>query len=343
MTSGNYQRTLAELRGKACLFWPADLTAKEASASIIPLLLQSQDKFIALLHVADKHPEAWKRVLSTTTGLPGNLFLKHLMVLADVGGEPLQRLTPELATIFPNGRMTYTWRGKNYDYQFQAIMAAKRLDNKLLLVDGVNLLNGHALTEAMQDVCMLLLHAAAATTSSVPELFRDRCIIGNLIGQKEELDRFVKQRYILVSKITSGATTNALGQMAQDYVKEMQSTALPGWDVRRNGTIPGISHNAGATDINFDVVAKSPSNKYFAIEVGFQVTTNRVTERKAGQAQARANLLHEAGHKIAYVIDGAGNFQRQAALRTICRFSDCTVAFTPQEMGVLAQFLKDNS
>jgi hypothetical protein len=89
------------------------------------------------------------------------------------------------------------------------------------------------------------------------------------------------------------------------------------------------------------IVAKSPSNQYVAIEVSFQVTTNSVIERKAGQARARAQLLREAGHRLAYVIDGAGNFDRDAALRTICRYSDCTVAFTPEEINVLVEFLRE--
>ena len=91
--------------------------------------------------------------------------------------------------------------------------------------------------------------------------------------------------------------------------------------------------------MNFDLVAKSPFNKWFGIEVSYQVTTNSVIERKSGQAQPRAELLHKAGHKIAYVLDGAGNFEREAALRTICKFSDCTVAFTPEQIKRLADFL----
>jgi hypothetical protein len=75
--------------------------------------------------------------------------------------------------------------------------------------------------------------------------------------------------------------------------------------------------------------------------VSFQVTTNSTIERKAGQAQARYELLKQAGHRIAYVIDGAGNFERQAALGAICRFSDCVVAFTPDEIGVLIDFLRE--
>ena len=92
--------------------------------------------------------------------------------------------------------------------------------------------------------------------------------------------------------------------------------------------------------MSFDIVAQSPKGKYCAIEVSFQVTTNSTIERKAGQASDRQRLLHRAGHKIAYVIDGAGNFERQSAVKTILANSDYTAAFTDEELDALAAFLR---
>jgi hypothetical protein len=79
------------------------------------------------------------------------------------------------------------------------------------------------------------------------------------------------------------------------------------------------------------------------VEISFQVTTNSVIERKAGQAQARANLLRQADCKIAYVIDGAGNFERASALNTLCLYSDCTVALSPGEISLLVEFLRESA
>lgn len=338
-----YVRTPSQLRAKASLFWPSDLIARETAASIVPLLLETQDKFIGLLYLADARPDAWKTGLQSTNELKANVFLKHLMVLADVGGEPLKRLRPELNRAFPTGVMTFVWRENTYEYPFKIITRANMLDNKSLHVDGKSLITGQDLDDRMEDVIMLLLHGAGAVNAALPEMIRDKCMIGSLLGQKAELKTFVKQRYILVSKITGGATSNALGQMAQDYVRDILIQALPDWHIARNGTIPGISHNAGTTDTTFDIVAKSPTGKYVAVEVSFQVTTNSVIERKSGQAQARAELLRRSDHKIAYVIDGAGNFERQAALRTICLYSDCTVALTPEEMNILVSFLRESA
>jgi hypothetical protein len=78
---------------------------------------RSQDKFISILDIADKSPDAWKTVLCASSGLKANVFLKHLMVLADVGGEPLKRLHTEFARIFPDGSMTFVWQGKTFKYQ----------------------------------------------------------------------------------------------------------------------------------------------------------------------------------------------------------------------------------
>lgn len=155
----------------------------------------------------------------------------------------------------------------------------------------------------------------------------------------KQLDVFVRQRYIWVSRITGGETANALGYLAEAYVRERLGDILQGWDFSKK-TIPGISQNAGRTDMSFDMVAESPSKKYCAIELSFQVTTNSTIERKAGQARSRQSLLHRAGHSIAYVIDGAGNFERRSALSTICQYSDCTVTFKDSEIGRLANFLR---
>jgi hypothetical protein len=141
-----------------------------------------------------------------------------------------------------------------------------------------------------------------------------------------------------VSRITGGATSNKMGNLAQQYVTEYLKSKLPDWNFDSKH-IPGISHNA-RTSMAFDIVGKSNKNKYCAIEVSFQVTTNSVIERKAGQAQSRQELLHAKGHKIAYVIDGVGNFERESALKTICEYSDFIATFKDSELDKLVNYLK---
>jgi hypothetical protein len=333
-----FKRTPESLKPHATMYWPEELTKKESSTSIVPLLLKTQEKFISLLDVSDASPDAWKTTLNTSSELYPNLFLKHLMVLADFGAEPLKRIKPDLARMFPDGIMSYLWRGRVYDYKFKEITGKGQIDNKSLSLDGQSLFKRKELTGKIEDVAMILLHAAASI-GPIPEPINDKCIIGTLIGNKKELDVFVKQRYIWVSKIISGASSNTMGQLAQTFVFDLLQEILPKWKFKRNGRIPGMSQNEGKTDMNFDIVAISPNKKHFGIEVAFQFTTNSVIERKAGQAKERQEQLHKSKHGIAYVIDGAGNFERESALRTICNYSDCTVALTRSEIELLSEYL----
>jgi hypothetical protein len=338
----NYTPTPEELKPRASLFWPDELRAKEEAISIIPKLIKTQDKFISILDVAELNPSSWKDVLAQTKDFPANLFLKHLMVLADVGVEPLKRIGTELKKIFADGKMVFMWREQSHEYTFKKILHGKKLNGKSLSVDGKSLAVARPLDDYLEDVTMLLLFGSAVINTKLPAEIGEKCMIGSLIGKSSELKRFVKERYIFVSKITSGAKSNALGQIAQNFVRDHLQEALPNWKITRNGQILGISQNDGVTDMDFDIVAVSPSKKYFAIEVSYQVTTNSVIERKMGQALNRAALVHKAGHKIVYVIDGAGNFERQSALGTICKYSDCTVALTRKELEVLVEFLAAN-
>lgn len=335
---GQYNRTLAELSSHAVLHWPGELLAQQADASILPLLLETQDKFISLLNLADSGPESWQNLLAHVEEINNPLFLKHLMVLSDLGGEALNKLTP-FSRYFQRNTMHYVWREQEYAYTFHTQIKAS-LHNKSLRVDGRSLLQQYPLDTKMSDVVMLLLHGGTAFGDTLPEEIKTKCVIGSLLGEPEQVKTFVKQNYIRVSRQLSGASSNSLGNLAQEFVRNALLRELPSWQIG-SGHIPGISHDDGNTETTFDLVVKSPGNIYFAIESSFQVTTNSVIERKAGQAKARADILHKAGHYMCYVIDGAGNINvRKRAVSLICQYSDCTVAFAPEEMQVLAQFLR---
>ena len=316
-------RDLKDLEANALKFWPERISEIERNSSIIPKLIETQDKFISLLNIANAEPFAWKNVLSTTKELSANLFLKHLMVLSDIGGEKLMRFKKELPKLFEKDTMEFAWDGTNYTYKFQTLSGKKTWNNTHLKVNGVGLATHQKLTSVMEDITNLLLFGGVALADNLPAEIEDKCTIGTLIGHKRELETFVRQRYIWVSRITGGATANSLGNLAQKYVVDYLQDKLPNWDFKKK-QIQKISQNK-RTLLSYDVVAASPKGKYCAIEVCFQVTTNSVIERKAGQAQNRQKQLHRHGHSIAYIIDGAGNFERLSALRTLCQFSDCTV------------------
>lgn len=330
-------RDINDLEKNAIRFWSDEISELERNSSIIPKLIETQDKFISLLNVADVDPFAWKKVIQSSKQLPANLFLKHLMVLSDVGGEKLMRFKTALPEIFNNDTLEFVWNGDTYNYKFQTLSANKTWNNTYLAVDGVGLATAQVLTPVMEDVIILLLYGGLATTDAIPSEIEEKCVIGNLIGHKDELDAFVRQRYIWVSRITGGATANSLGNLAQKYVLNYLQDKLPDWNFKKK-QIEKISQN-DRTLLSYDIVAISPTDTYCAIEVSFQVTTNSTIERKAGQAQTRQQQLHKHGHYIAYIIDGAGNFERASALKAICQFSDCTVTFKESELDTLVSFL----
>lgn len=338
-----YQRTVEELEKVASKFWPDELSALEANLSVIPLLLKTQEQFLNIIGIETHNLEGLFTILESAS-LPANLFLKHLVILADFGGEMLQRVGREFTFLFPDGELRYRWRGEQRSYVFKALPHTK-LNNKTLGIDGKQLLASRPLSDLQRDTAAILLFGSSIDQPSLGIASAlSRCEIGEYLGKPDELSTFVKQRYIWVSRITSGAKTNNLGHIAQRFVVEYLSDKLNGTgiDVHASGKLPGVTHTDEDTGrlTSFDLVATNGTN-YIAIEVSFQVTTNSVIERKAGQARARYEQAVKAGHKIAYVLDGSGNFQRQTALRVICAHSHCTVAFSRPELDMLAQFLKE--
>lgn len=335
-----YKRTLDQLRSQAILHWPRKLLQAASDVSVLPLLIQSQDVFISLLKVSNKKPDSWRQTLSNTTALSGPLFLKHLMVLSDLGGEALNKITP-LKKYIPNGVLEFEWHKKPFRFQFKEIQSNCNLTNSGLKVDSKALVGGGALTDKMTDVVMLLLYGSLINNDSLPFEVKEKCIIGSLMKSGVELDQFVKESYIRVSRQVGGATSNELGQQAQNYVVERLRTYLPNdWKIERDATLPGVAHKEGGDETTFDIVAQSRSRVYFGIEVSFQVTTNSVIERKSREAEALQASAHRAGHKICYVIDGAGNINIRAnAVSNLCTHSDCTVAFSEKEIQHLAAYL----
>ena len=338
-----YRKTFEELEKAASKFWPSELSEIEAKLSIIPLLLKTQDQFISIISIETLTLDKLFDIIEASS-LPANLFLKHLAILADYGGEMLQRISNEFSTLFPAGELRYNWRGQEQTYSFRAL-PARKLSNTSLRIDGKELLNKYPLDDLQRDAIALLLFGNAYSDGNQEAGSPlSKCEIGEYLGKPDELAIFIKQRYIWVSRITGGATSNNLGQIAQKFVARYVSEHLnvPNIDIKHGGRLPDVTHTDAATDrlTSFDLVVTNGS-KYVAIEICFQVTTNSVIERKSGQARARYEQINNAGHKIAYVLDGAGNFQRETALRTICAHSHCTVAFSRAELDILCEFLKE--
>lgn len=337
-----YNRNITELKTKAALWWPEELKTKNALANVLPLLLKTQDDFLHLIVLSKNDPFQLFDLIKVAK-YPSNLFLKHLAVLADYGGEPIQRLGRSFKDIFPkskgaNGKyyFDFIWKEKTFRYEFKAL-PVNGLNNKKLFIDGEGLIKEKELNDLTCDMIALLLFALTSDYAEHAGLIA--CEIGTMLGNEDELIKFVKQRYITVSRITGGATANSLGQLAQSEIVSFLTKELGDkYKIIRNGyiTIDGYDKKGG---MPFDLVVEKGKNKV-GIEVSFQVTTNSTIERKAGQAADRQALVHKNGYQIAYVLDGAGNFQRSSAISTICNHSDCTVAYTVAEFKVLSNWIK---
>jgi len=339
----NYQRTFEELEEVASKFWPAELSELEAKLSVIPLLLKTQDQFISIISVKTPDLDRLFNIVDASS-LPANLFLKHLAILSDFGGEPLQRVSHEFKMLFPESKLNYYWHGKPHSYTFQALPDLK-FSNTSLHIDGRHLAEQHSLDDLKRDAIALLLFGSAYSgdDQEVASALA-KCEIGDYLGKPDELADFIKQRYIWVSRITGGAKANNLGQLAQKFVAEYveNNLGLDDVDIKSGGRLPGVTHTDPLTgrETSFDLVVTN-GVRYVAVEVSFQVTTNSTIERKAGQAKSRYEQIEKAEHKIAYVIDGAGNFQRETAMRTMLSYSHCSVAFSRSELEVLCNFLRD--
>jgi hypothetical protein len=337
----NYARDIITLQSYATMWWPANLKDKNATISIIPRLLETQDDFISILQLSKKNPTQVFNLVEAAK-FPANLFLKHLVIISDYGGEPMKKLGKSFTNIFTKKDQTgkavmdYVWRGKNYQYVFESMPVKGELDNKKLNIDGKGLQSDKPFDGLKRDMTMILLYASTSEVSDYAGL--DVCILGSLLGDKVALEHHIKQNYILVSRITNGANANSLGQLAQRYIVEYLKEKLGNeFDITSNGLII-LQDYAKTTEMPFDIVV-TKAGKKVGIEISFQVTTNSTIERKASQASERQTLMKTAGHKIAYVIDGAGNFERSAAISKICQNSDCTVAYSDHEFDVLVDFL----
>ncbi|MDD5272627.1 MAG: hypothetical protein PHU14_07910 [Methylovulum sp.] len=261
--------------------------------------------------------------------------------MADFGGEPIKQLGGSFKDIFPIGKdgqhyFDFIWQEKSYRYEFKAL-PVKGLNNKKLSIDGNGLTVEKTLDDLTRDMIALLLFAS--TSDYAEQAGLGACEIGIMLGDEDVLIKFVKQRYIMVSRITGGASANRLGQLAQsEIVNFLLGDLGDAYKIIRNSsiTLQGYDKKGG---MPFDLVVEKDNNKV-GIEVSFQVTTNSTIERKAGQAADRQQLMHNNGYQIAYVLDGAGNFQRSSAISTLCSHSDCTVAYTLAEFKVLADWIK---
>lgn len=332
-------RTIDQIEEEAVKWWPKGLSSDPES---IRLLVATQDKFLSLLNVSRSDPESFLSLIKASD-LPANLVLKHLCLLADYGGEKIKRLAKEFNKLFSTGVLEYNFEGKKGVWRFSKEIVDKPgrlLSNSALGLDGEGIVKSKHSSPAVDDLIVILCYAGFSI--NIVDGAFESATLAKYFGKPDSVELFVKTRYIYVSKITSGELTNARGQAAQQYAAvELRKILGNKYKVDLNGKIPLKAHEQNKKGLPFDLVVKRDgSAKLVGIEVSFQVTTNSVVERKAGAAPARFNNMRSAGHYVAYIVDGVGNFQRRNAWKTIIENSDFSCAFSLSEFKLLGDFIK---
>lgn len=346
MNQDKYIRTIQDLEKVGAKWWPEEVKKEAANNSMLQYLLDTQDKFISLLTLAEQSNEMQLFDLIEAARFPLHLFLKHLMILTDVGSEQLQRFNASLAELCPDNILLYLIEGKEHSYSFCELPIKGTPNNKKLHIDTLEALKKSCKSPLLcKDLIMLLLYGAVSVLPNTKAVF-SKCNIGLMLGKKDKIKTFVKQSYIRVSRIVGGKLANDLGNAAQTYaVKYLAKVLGEGYQVISNGTIPGVQLDEGK-DTTFDIVIdkrddNSRFKPYVGVEVSFQETSNSTVERKGREARARFQNTINRRSYVAYIIDGAGNFSRTSAANDMCLNSHCNVGYTKEEFEVLIQFIKE--
>lgn len=347
MSDDKYLRSIEELEELACNWWPREVREEAQKMSILQYLLDTQEKFISILKLADKEkPEKIIELLDASS-FDYHLFLKHLILLTDLGAEQLQRINKEFQNLFPNGCLTYKLKRKEVLYQFSALPTRGALNNKKMRIDTLEHLQSSSYDPALcKDLITMLIYGASAVSSRTRAVLY-KCNCSDYLGDDALIEDYVRKNYIRVSKIIAGKVSNDLGNKAQEYALKYLSEKLgANYRLQSNGKLPDVSENDGKTWATFDIlvdrVDKSGKYKeYVGVEVSFQETSNSVIERKATLARNRFVQVASRRSYVAYIIDGIGNFSRRSAVRTLCDNSHCTVAYTPEEFDVLIDFIRE--
>lgn len=346
MNEDRFLRTIDDLAQIGSKWWPKEVREEAMKMSILQYLLDTQERFISLLTLADKNKPEKLFSLIEASDFEYHLFLKHLILLTDVGGEPIQRFNASFSEIFPNGELIYRIGNRPGCYKFASLPTKGKTDNKRMQSDSLKMLKAKCRNVNLcKDLIMLLIYGAASISQRTAAVLY-KCNAHEYLGDKRLINEYVRQNYIRVSRIVGGKEAADLGNVAQSYaVRYLAEHLGDNYNVVNAGTIPGVKMDDDK-DVTFDIVIDRKNDdgrfkKYVGVEITFQETTNSTFERKAREAQARFRNTQNKRCYVAYIIDGAGNFSRPAAVTDLCNNSHCNVAYTPSEFDLLIEFIKE--
>ena len=187
MNNDRYLRSIKDLERVGCKWWPKEVRDEAMKVSILHYLIDTQEEFISLLTLADKNnPEKLFNILDASD-FEYHLFLKHLILLTDVGSELLQRFNSSFGEIFPDGKMEFAIGKQKYIYTFTAA-PTKNVPNKKNL-------SAPCRNEVVcKDLIMFLIYGAASTTARIAAVF-NKCNAYEYLGNQRLIREAVRNNY----------------------------------------------------------------------------------------------------------------------------------------------------
>ena len=329
------KKTVEELQENAVRWWPVEIMKTAASVSPAILVKASHSDFLkTLVELPSEVTEV--RAALRKVSMPFNLFLKHLLILADFGGEQVKRIHLDRHKLFSDSvDFQISVDGIKHLISVEGFLNSRSVTNSKLKIDGQSMTVPCQPSNLQIDLAQIVLFGNFALNGELATTLQS-CDLFKFVHHETELRDFIATRYLEVSRIGRGADANALGQALQIEVdKRLRAQLGPDYQIVQNGkvTIEGRT-------LTSDLMVFH-NQKSVAIEVAFQVTTNSTIERKATDAAKRKNDLNGNGIASCYVLDGIGIFERRSALNKILDQSDLVVNFSEDDGKKLASFIQE--
>ena len=199
MNDDKYFRSVKELEQVGCKWWPKEVRDEAMKVSILQYLLDTQEEFISLLTLADNtNPEKLFKLLEASD-FEYHLFLKHLMVLTDVGSEPIQRLNSSFKEVFPGKKLEYEISGKKYSYNFTSLPLQGKPTNARMQISTIKNLQKPCKDKKLcKDLIILLIYGASAISLKTRAILY-KCKAFEYLGKKDKIMQRVRRNYIPVS------------------------------------------------------------------------------------------------------------------------------------------------
>lgn len=196
MNDDRYLRSIKDLEKVGSKWWPKEVRDEAMKVSILQYLLDTQETFISLLTIADRNKPEKLFDLIEASSFEYHLFLKHLILLTDVGSEPIQRFNTSFKEIFPDGVLRFIVGEQEHSYKFASLPVKGVPNNKKLQSDSLeNLKKPCRNVELCQDMIMLLIFGAASTSPRTADVLY-KCNAYEYLGQKEKIQQYIQQNNI---------------------------------------------------------------------------------------------------------------------------------------------------